>query len=223
MIILLYFVLTSPHSSITTLLVNFGRSFSFRSTTIWPSLTLHRLSFARSIRQKMLCREERSLLSWGKRQKAWKLAAIGFTRPEVWADFQDFWSNLIYYSALSPVLSSSNSNSVSGWVTWQVTKFCSHKLAKMSSLSSAFRKCFKLQNWYQNVLNVAYRTLLVMFCVLKYYFVDFNGMFTSFQSCQIRQSKNACALQSWEKYYFSKQNISSNVLQTKLNILVPIL
>ena len=26
---------------------------------------------------------------------------------------------------------------------------------------------------------VAYRTLLVMFCVLKYYFVDFNGMFTS--------------------------------------------
>ena len=34
-IILLYFVMmTSPHSSITTLLVNFGRSFSFRSTTI---------------------------------------------------------------------------------------------------------------------------------------------------------------------------------------------
>ena len=55
---------------------------------------------------------------------------------------------------------------------------------------------------------VAYRTLLVMFCVLKYYFVDFNGMFTSFQGCQIRQSENACALQSWEKYYFSKQNIS---------------
>ena len=26
---------------------------------------------------------------------------------------------------------------------------------------------------------VAYRTLLVMFCVLKFYFVDFNGMFTS--------------------------------------------
>ena len=64
---------------------------------------------------------------------------------------------------------------------------------------------------------VAYRTLLVMFCVRKYYFVDFNGMFTSFQGCQIRQSENACtsALQSWEKYYFSKQNISSNVLQTK--------
>ena len=28
---------------------------------------------------------------------------------------------------------------------------------------------------------VAYRTLLVMFCV-QYYFVDFNGMFTSFQN-----------------------------------------
>ena len=24
-------------------------------------------------------------------------------------------------------------------------------------------------------------------------------------------SENACALQSWEKYYFSKQNIASNV------------
>ena len=62
---------------------------------------------------------------------------------------------------------------------------------------------------------VAYRTLLVMFCVLKYYFVGFTGMFTSFQGCQIRQSENACALQSWEKRYFSKQNISSNVLLTK--------
>ena len=37
---------------------------------------------------------------------------------------------------------------------------------------------------------VSYRTLLVMFCVLKYYFVDFIGMFTSFQGCQIRQSEN---------------------------------
>ena len=39
-----------------------------------------------------------------------------------------------------------------------------------------------------------------MFCVLKYYVVDLNGMFTSFQGCQIRQSENACALQSWEKF-----------------------
>ena len=62
---------------------------------------------------------------------------------------------------------------------------------------------------------VAYTTLLVMFCVLKYYFVDFNGMFTSFHGCQIRQSENACALQNWEKCYFSKQNISRNVLQKK--------
>ena len=54
-----------------------------------------------------------------------------------------------------------------------------------------------------------------MFCVLKYYFVNLNGMFTSFQGCQIQQSENACAFQSWEKYCFSKQNISSNVLQTK--------
>ena len=66
------------------------------------------------------------------------------------------------------------------------------------------------------MFHFAYRTLLLMFCVLEYYFVNFNGMFTSFQGCQIRQSENACAMQSWEKYYyFSKQNISSNVLQTK--------
>ena len=43
----------------------------------------------------MLCRKERSLWSWGKRQKAWKLAAIGFTRREIWVDFQDFWSNFL--------------------------------------------------------------------------------------------------------------------------------
>ena len=41
-------------------------------------------------------------------------------------------------------------------------------------------------------------------------------MFTSFQGCQIRQSENACALQSLEKYYFSKQNISKNVLTDKI-------
>ena len=30
-----------------------------------------------------------------------------------------------------------------------------------------------------------------MFCVLKFYFVDFNGMFTSFHGCKIPQSENA--------------------------------
>ena len=55
-----------------------------------------------------------------------------------------------------------------------------HKLAKLSSLFSAFRKYLKLQNWYHNVLCCLWdRTLLVMFCVLKFYFVDFCGMFTS--------------------------------------------
>ena len=29
-----------------------------------------------------------------------------------------------------------------------------------------------------------------------------------FKAAKIRQSENACALQSWEKCYFSKQNIS---------------
>ena len=53
-----------------------------------------------------------------------------------------------------------------------------HELAKLSSLFSAFRTCLKLQNWYHNVL-CCYRTLLVMFCVLKFYFVDFYGKFAS--------------------------------------------
>ena len=53
---------------------------------------------------------------------------------------------------------------------------------------------------------VAYRTLLVMFCVLKFYFVDFNGMFTSFPtSCMA--SENACALKSQEKYYFQNKTL----------------
>ena len=58
---------------------------------------------------------------------------------------------------------------------------------------------------------VAYRTLLVMFCVLRLYFMDFlkNVYIVSNMA-----SENACALLSREKYYFSKQNITSNVLQT---------
>ena len=61
------------------------------------------------------------------------------------------------------------------------------------------------------MFNVAYRTLLVKFCGLKFYFVDFNGMFIFSNMV----SENACALQSQEKYYFSKQNITSNILQIK--------
>ena len=61
---------------------------------------------------------------------------------------------------------------------------------------------------------VAYRTLLVMFCVLKFYFVDFYGMFTSSPTWCLKMH---VALQSWEKYYFSKQNITSNVLHYRHN------
>ena len=62
------------------------------------------------------------------------------------------------------------------------------------------KNVFTIQKMFLNykigtkMFYVAYRTLLVMFCVLKYYFVDFNGMFTSFQGCQIQQSKNAQVL-----------------------------
>ena len=45
-----------------------------------------------------------------------------------------------------------------------------------------------------------------MFCVLKFYFVDFSGMFTSSPTYMV--AENAYALQSWEKYYFLKQDIT---------------
>ena len=53
---------------------------------------------------------------------------------------------------------------------------------------------------------------LVMFCVLKFYFVDFNGMFTSSPTGRLKM--HVAALQSRERNYFSKQNVTSNVLQT---------
>ena len=61
---------------------------------------------------------------------------------------------------------------------------------------------------------VVYKTLglllLIMFCVLKFYFVDIYGVFTSSPTWRLtRASENACALQSREKHYFSKQNITS--------------
>ena len=74
----------------------------------------------------------------------------------------------------------------------------------MSSLFSASENVLNYKIGTK-MFNVAYRTLLVMFCVPKYYFVDFNGMFTSFQGCQIRQSENACALQSWENIIFQNK------------------
>ena len=41
---------------------------------------------------------------------------------------------------------------------------------------------------------VAYRTLLVMFCIPKFYFVDFYGMLNYIFSNMV--SENACALQN---------------------------
>ena len=45
---------------------------------------------------------------------------------------------------------------------------------------------------------VAYRTLLVMFYVLKFYFVDFYGRFTSSPTWRLKMH----ALGSQEKNYF---------------------
>ena len=78
-----------------------------------------------------------------------------------------------------------------------------HDRPIVNSTHELAKKCLHYFLLSENVLHykigtkmiyVAYKTLLVMFCVLKYYFVDFNGMFTSFQGCQIWQSENACAL-----------------------------
>ena len=45
-----------------------------------------------------------------------------------------------------------SANSHSSRVTEETIGLLCHELAKLSSLFSAFRKCLKLQNWYQNVL-----------------------------------------------------------------------
>ena len=62
----------------------------------------------------------------------------------------------------------------------------SSAVPKLSSVHTNWQKCLHYFLLSENVLNykigtkmvyVAYRTLLIMFCVLKYYYVDFNGMF----------------------------------------------
>ena len=42
----------------------------------------------------------------------------------------------------------------------------------------------------------------------------FSGLLWNVYIFSNMVSENACALQSQEKYYFSKQNITSNVLRT---------
>ena len=44
-----------------------------------------------------------------------------------------------------------------------------------------------------------------MFCVCKFYFVEFNGMFTSFQVCQIWQPENPCAWQIEKNIIFQNK------------------
>ena len=71
-----------------------------------------------------------------------------------------------------------------------------------------FQKMFKIYKIGTTIFYVAHRTLglLVMFCVLKFYFVDFYGMFTSSPTWRLKM--HVQPLQSREKYYFSKQNIT---------------
>ena len=63
---------------------------------------------------------------------------------------------------------------------------------------------------------VAYRTLLLMFCVLIYlfFFVDFYGMFTSSPTWAWRLKMHVLCEVGKNIFFFSKQNITSNVLQT---------
>ena len=102
------------------------------------------------------------------------------------------------------------------WVTCSVFSFksqlmiknSSHELAKLSSLFSAFRKCLKLQNWYHNVLCF----ITGMFCVRKFYFMDFNRMFTSSPTWCLKM--HIYVLCSLKKYYFLKQNITLPLFHT---------
>ena len=71
-----------------------------------------------------------------------------------------------------------------------------------------FQKVFKITKLVPQCFMLPIEYLLVMFCVLKFYFVDFNGMFTYSPTRTNMASENACALQSQEKYDFSKQNIT---------------
>ena len=48
---------------------------------------------------------------------------------------------------------------------------------------------FRVTKLVPQCFYVAYRTLLVMLCVLKFYYVDFNGMFTLFKFAKFRRRK----------------------------------
>ena len=83
----------------------------------------------------VVCTPSKIMLNWIKTQE--------YETHYIYMIQNDFWAFTMTFNLFG-----------SDWVTWKVsdTEFCSHELAKISSLFSAFRKCFKLQNWYQNVL-----------------------------------------------------------------------
>ena len=57
----------------------------------------------------------------------------------------------------------------------------------------------------------AYRTLLVMFCVLKFYFVDFNGMFTSSLTWRLNMNV-VCKVGRLKILFFKTKHYYSSVL-----------
>ena len=74
---------------------------------------------------------------------------------------------------------SSNSNPVSYWVTWQTNRELYTRTDQTVFTIFCFQKMFLNDKIGTTMFYVAYRTLPVMLCVLKFYFVDFYGMFTS--------------------------------------------
>ena len=86
---IIYCCTFSVEPSFLVILVNFSRSFSFRSTAI--SYTDF-ISLVPPDKKCYVGRNERYEVGvWG------KVHGTRFTRREVWADFQDFWSNLTYF------------------------------------------------------------------------------------------------------------------------------
>ena len=73
---------------------------------------------------------------------------------------------------------SSNSSPVSYWTTWQTNRELYTWTCKTVFTIFCFQKMFKITKLVPQCFMLSIH-LLVLFCVLKFYFVDFYGMVTS--------------------------------------------
>ena len=89
------------------------------------------------------------------------------------------WSSWLNLEVLSPsAVASSNSSPVSYWATWQTNRELYTRTCQTVFTIFCFQKMFKITKLVPQCFMLPIH-LLVVFCVLKFYFVDFYGMFTS--------------------------------------------